>query len=160
MVSHWSLSDSKSPQVYRTLLGILANLSNAVVYMVFTCPLISNSSSPFINPLVIVPSMSVTIGITITFMFHSFFSSPARSQYLFFFSLSFSFNLSKFSSFCWLFLGPIVWPSWDVSQNPGGVCASDFPGWILGCVYTICLYIQISISCTILSGSPCLTSRV
>ena len=37
---HQSLKDSKSPQVFRTLLSILADLRNAVVLMVFTCPLI------------------------------------------------------------------------------------------------------------------------
>ena len=47
--------------------------------MVSTYPLISKFSSPFINPLGIVP---ITIGITVTFMFHSFFSSLARSIYL------------------------------------------------------------------------------
>ena len=31
MIFHWSLSDSKSPQVSRTFLGILADLNNAVV---------------------------------------------------------------------------------------------------------------------------------
>ena len=36
MVFHWSLSDSKSPQVFRTLLGILAVLNNVVVRMVST----------------------------------------------------------------------------------------------------------------------------
>ena len=34
MVFHWSLSDSKSPQISRTLLSILAVLNNAVVCMV------------------------------------------------------------------------------------------------------------------------------
>ena len=38
MVFHWSLSDSKSPQVSRTLLSILAVLNNAVVWMVSTRP--------------------------------------------------------------------------------------------------------------------------
>ena len=50
------LSDSKSllksPQVSRTLLSILAVLNNAVVWMVFTRPPTSKSSSPFSNPLV------------------------------------------------------------------------------------------------------------
>ena len=38
MVSHRSLSESKSPQVSRTLLCILAVLNNAVVWMVYTRP--------------------------------------------------------------------------------------------------------------------------
>ena len=56
MVFHWSLSDSKSPQVSRTLLSILAVLNNAVVWMVSTRPPTSKSSSPFHNPLVNVPN--------------------------------------------------------------------------------------------------------
>ena len=36
MVFHWRLSDSKSPQVFRTLLSILAVFNNAVVWMVST----------------------------------------------------------------------------------------------------------------------------
>ena len=35
MVFHWSLSDSKSPQVSRTLIRILANLNNDVIWMFF-----------------------------------------------------------------------------------------------------------------------------
>ena len=72
MVSHWSLSDSKSPQVTRTLLSILSDLNNAVVLIVSTCPLISKSSSPCANLLVTVPRAPITIGMTITFMFQSF----------------------------------------------------------------------------------------
>ena len=40
MVSHWSSSDSKSTQVSSTLLSILANLINAVVWMVSTHPVV------------------------------------------------------------------------------------------------------------------------
>ena len=38
--------------------------------------------------------------------------------------------------------------------------SSHFLGQILGCVYTICSYGQISFSCRIPSGLPCLPSRV
>ena len=93
MVFHWSLSDSKSPQVSWILLSILAVLNNVVVWMVSTCPLTSKSSSPFGNPLVTVPKAQITIGIIITCLFHSFFNSLARSRYLSFFSYSFSFIL-------------------------------------------------------------------
>ena len=118
MVSHWRLSDSKSPQVSRTLLSILADLNNVVVSMISTCPLISKSSSLCTNPLeilllllfytfdsvphlhcpgtnllVTVPRAPITIGITVTFMFYSFFSFLARFRFLSLFSLSFSFTL-------------------------------------------------------------------
>ena len=92
MVSHWSLSD-KSPQVSRTLLSILADLNYAVVWMVSTRPVISKSSSPCINPLVTVPRAPITIGIIVTFMFHSFFNFQARLRYLSLFSHSFNFSL-------------------------------------------------------------------
>ena len=93
MVFHWSLSDSKSSQVSRTRLSILAVLSNAVVWIVSTRPLTSKSSRPFNNPLVTVPNAPITIGTIVTFMFHSFFNSLARSRFLSFFSLSFRFIL-------------------------------------------------------------------
>ena len=93
MFFHWRLSDSKSPQVSRTLLSILAVFKNAVVWMVSTRPPTSKSSRPFNNPIVIVPNAPITIGIIVTFMFHSFFNSLARSRYLSLFSDSFSFIL-------------------------------------------------------------------
>ena len=93
MVFHKSLSDCKSPQVFRTLLSILADINNVVIWMVSSHLLISKSSSPFINPLVTVPRAPVKIGINVSFMFHSFFSSLVRSKYLSFFSLSFNFTL-------------------------------------------------------------------
>ena len=117
MVFHRSLSDSKSPQVSKTRLRILAVLSNAVVCIVSTRPPTSKSSRPFNNPLVIVvwmvstrpptskpskpfnnplvtvPKAPITIDIIVTFMFPSFFNSLTRSRYLSFFSLSFRFIL-------------------------------------------------------------------
>ena len=93
MVFHWRLSDSKSPQVSRTRISILAVLSNAVVWIVSTRPLTSMSSKPFNNPVVTVPNAPITIGTIVTFIFHSFFNSLARSRYLSFFSLSFRFIL-------------------------------------------------------------------
>ena len=93
MIFHWSLSDSKSPPVSKTLLSILAVLKNVAVWMVSTRPPTSKSSSPFSNPLVTVPNAPVTMGIIITFMFHSFFNSLSRSRYSSFFSHSSSFIL-------------------------------------------------------------------
>ena len=85
MVFHWSLSDSNSPQVSRTLLRILAVLNNAVVWIVSTRPPNSKSSGPLNNPLAIVPKAAITISTIVTFMFYSFFNSLARSMYLYFF---------------------------------------------------------------------------
>ena len=93
MVFHWILSDSKSPKVSRTLLSILALFNNAVVWMVSTRLPTSKSSRPFNNPLVIVLKAPITIGTIVTFMFHSFFNSLAKSRYLSFVSHSFSFIL-------------------------------------------------------------------
>ena len=71
MVFYKSLSDSKSFQVSRTLLSILAD-HNAVVRMVSTCYLISNPSGPFTKLLRIFPSAPIMIGITVISMFHIF----------------------------------------------------------------------------------------
>ena len=56
--------------------------------MVSTWPLTSKSSRPFNNPLDTVPKAPTTIGIIVTFMFHSFFNSLTRSRYLSLFSHS------------------------------------------------------------------------
>ena len=102
MVFHWSLSDSKSPQVSRTRLRILAVLSNTVIWIVSTRPPTSKSSRPFNNPLVIVPKEPITISTIVTFMFRSFFNSLARSRYLSFFSHSFRFSCLHFwNEACW-----------------------------------------------------------
>ena len=48
-------------QISMTLLTILANLNNVVVWMVSTCPPISKSSSLFTNSLGIVLSVPITV---------------------------------------------------------------------------------------------------
>ena len=93
IVFYWSFSDSKSPQISRTLPGILVDLNNAVVWMDSIRLLFSKSSSPFINPSVTVPRPPITIGITVTFTFQSIFNSLTRSRYLSFFSFPFNFTL-------------------------------------------------------------------
>ena len=69
----WSLRDSKSPQVPKVLLSILADLNSTVVWMVSARPPILNSSIPLSRPFGIVPCPPITVGITVTFLFHSFF---------------------------------------------------------------------------------------
>ena len=87
MIFHWSLGDSKSLQVSRTLLSILADLNNIVVWMVSTRPLISRPSIPFDNPSVTIPIAPIAFGINVTFMFlcyyyyfHHKFSFGLRSK--------------------------------------------------------------------------------
>ena len=106
-------------------------------------------------------------------MFHSFFQSPSKVHlfillFTFFQFYSVVSRNSKvyFSAsflFCWPSLRLVIWPRLGdpfISQNPRGVCASHSPGLILGCAYTIGSYGQISVSCTISSGSPFSPSRV
>ena len=70
-------SEWQSPQVSETLLSILADLNNTAVWMV--------SSSPLNKPLGTIPSSPITIGNALTFVFYIYFSSLARSKYLFLF---------------------------------------------------------------------------
>ena len=146
MVFYWSLSESKFPQVSRTLLSILAVHNNAVVWMVSTRLPTSKSSSPFNNPLVTVPKEPITIGIIVTHMFHSFFNSLARTMYLSFFSHSFSFILwsagsvkSTFMQILFFLLiiirfGLLAEIRWPVCMSKFHVC--HFLGQMLGCEYT------------------------
>ena len=158
-VFHWSLSDSKSPRVSRTLLSIQAIFNNAVVWMVSTHPPTSKSSKPFNNPLVTVPKAPIVIDIIVPFMFHSFFfNSLAKLRYLFFFFTLFQFysvvswgqqsrQFCKFSLFFYWFLYVLVF--WSrlgypcVCKSPIGVYGSHFLRQVLDCAYTIWSYGQI-----------------
>ena len=129
MVFHWSLSDSKSPQVSRTLLSILAVLNNAVFWMVSTRLPTSKSSNHFSKPLVTVTNAPITIGKIVIFMFHSFFSSLTRSRYLPFFSHSFSFIMwlagtAKSTIFQVLFFLLIIIRSGLLTEIRWSVCMS------------------------------------
>ena len=153
MFFHWSLGDSKSPQVSRTLLSILAVLSDTLVWMVFTSPPTSKSSSP----LVIVPDAPITICIIVTCMFHSFcffFNSLAKVEVLillftFFWFYSVVSRDSKVDIlqilffFCGLLLVLVFWSRLGdpcVCESPIGVNVCFFLGQVLGCAYTICSY--------------------
>ena len=151
MVFHWSLSDSKSLQVSRILLSILAVLNNEVVWIVSTPPPTSKSSSPFSTPLVTVAKAPITIGIIVTLMFHSFSSSlTGRGTYPSFHILSVLFcgqprqrsrQFCKFSFlffffFWWLLWGLLFWPRLCdpfLCQCPIGVYACHFLEQVLGC---------------------------
>ena len=125
-------------QVSRTLLSILAILSNAAVWMVSTRPLISKSSSSYIAPLVTALRVSITIGITVNYIFHSFFDFLAIPSYLSFFSGTAKSTIRQLLFFCccWFLLGLVVWSRLSdpfVSRNPREVCASHSSGQILVC---------------------------
>ena len=99
MVFHWSLSNSKSPQVSRTLLSILAVLNNAVIWMVSTRLPTSTSSSPFSNPFVTVPNAPITYWYNCHRHVPLFFQLPSKVEVLIllftlfhFFSHSFIFH--------------------------------------------------------------------
>ena len=128
--------------------------------------LISISSCLVFLHLETVPSPLTTTGIRVTFMFHSFVSSLARSKCLFIFSLSFIFicshsewqNRKKTSSFffsCLLKLGLVflaeIWRTAFISKFYKilyvSFCRTDSG---LG-IYHLEVW---SISCTIPSGSP------
>ena len=144
MVFHWSLSDSKSTQVSRTLLSILSDIDKADVWMVSTHPLISKSSSPFINPLVTVSSAPITIAIAVTLMFHFFqFFYKVYILISLFVSLQFytvvSWNGKIHNSVGSLFLlnttcsGRLVEIEWSV-------CISKFQRILCVSFSTLCIY--------------------
>ena len=127
---HWSLRDSKFPQVSRTHLRILAVLSNAVIWIVSTRPPTPKSSRPFNNPLVIVAKAPITIGTIVTFMFHNFFNSLARLRYVSFFSYSFRFilwytGIAKSTILQILFLLLIIIRSGLLAEIRWSVCMSE-----------------------------------
>ena len=81
------------------LFSVFWPISNSVVVlMVPTHPLISKSTSSCTNTLVTLPREQIIIMI-VTFMFHSFFNSLAKSRYLSLFSHSFNFTLQS-PQFC------------------------------------------------------------
>ena len=89
IVFHLSLEWQQVFSSLQNFFIILAGLNNAVVSMVFSRPLNSNSSSHCTTPFVTVLSVPITIGITVTFMFYGVFNSQARSNnYLSFHFLS------------------------------------------------------------------------
>ena len=93
-VSRWFFTgvyDNKYPQVSRTLLSILFDCYNAVVWLVSTRPLISKSSCPCTNTLETVPRALIII--SITFMFPRVSNSLRRSRNLPFFFFPFNFTL-------------------------------------------------------------------
>ena len=131
MVFHRRLSDSKSPQVSRTLLSFLAVFNNAAVWMVSTRLPNSKSSRPFKNPLVTAPKAPITIGIIVTFIFLSFsILEQGWGTYLSFHILSVLFcdqpeqqsrQFCRFSFFLLIIIrsGLLVEIRWSYGKVPG-----------------------------------------
>ena len=119
-VSWWSFTrvwETSLLKSHMTLFRIVANLRNAVVWIASTRPFISKSSSPFVNPLVTVPWAPITIGITVTFMFHSFFFIPSQVRgyyyYQYYYLLIRVFHISVS---WWSFTG--VWVTASLLKSP------------------------------------------
>ena len=93
-IFHWRLSDSKSPNIFLNLQSIFTDFCSTMVCMASSLPPISHNPSLFFMFLETVLRVLTTIGI----MFHGFFSSLSRSNYLLysfiFFLLFFFFFLS------------------------------------------------------------------
>ena len=145
LVFHWSLSNSKSPQIFSPFLNIMVDLSNAGVWRVLTHPLISSSSSSLTKPLGTVPWMLIITGMTITFMLHNFISSLARSKYLslYLFSLIFTLRSARMAKstlqivlFLFCLLSLVLVFRLELS-DPREFFASHSPGWILTYALTI-----------------------
>ena len=105
------------------------------------------------------------IGITVTFMYHHFFSLSSKVQifislsaFFLFYSVACQYGKVHHSAGSFLFsLSQVVWSRLGdpfESQNPREVCAFRSPGRIPGCAYTTCSCGQIKTSCTIPNGSP------
>ena len=133
MVFHLSLSDSKSPRVFKTILSILADLNNAVVWMDSTRPLTSKSSSSFNNPSMTLPRAPITIGLNITFTFHSLFRFPSKVKefiLLFAFFQFYSLVSPRFCKFSFLLIiirsGRLAEIRWFVciSKSHWSLCVS------------------------------------
>ena len=142
MVFHWSLSNSESPKVSRTLLSILADLNNAVVWVV-SALLISNFSSPHPKPLEsfrvhrlqsVLPSTSCSIPLLVVwkgpstylsfrFLYFIFTLRSTRTtkstiqQVAFIIIIIYSFRVFHISISWWFFTG--VWVTASLLKSPG-----------------------------------------
>ena len=144
MVSRWSLSDSKSPQVSKTLLTILANRHNLVVWMVSTRPIISKSSNPCTNIFVSVSRVTIIAMFRyllslITFFFKFTLWSARTAMSTIWRLILFLLLLLTIPRYVCL-----AETRWSVCiSNHWEVSSFHSLGRILGCIITICSYGQI-----------------
>ena len=158
MVFHWSLSDSKSPRDSRTLLSILADLNNAVVWMVSTCPLISKSSNSCTKILCWLYRADqlqiVSLSLSCSIVFSIIWQGPGIYPSFRFLSLFYpivnrngKFHYLARSLFCWVLRHLVVWPRLGdpfVSQPPPTqkICVSFFKidSWL--CIYNLFVWLN------------------
>ena len=117
-----------------------SDFNNIVVLIDTTRLLIFKYSSNFNNPSVTVPKTPYTIGINVTFMFHSFFSSLEKLSFFIVLSILFCGQPEQQSpqlcKFCFLLIIIRSRLLTFLCQNLIGVCVSHSPGQMLGCAYT------------------------
>ena len=90
-----SLDNSKFLKISSTFLRILAEWNNTVLCILVVIPISFSRSG---NLFGVVPSAPTITGITFIFLFHSFFSSLAKSWYCSIFSISFSSTLLSYGT--------------------------------------------------------------
>ena len=150
MFFHWTLNDSKSPRVSRTLLSILVGVNNATVWIVSPRVLLSNFPVP-VPVLWWLYSAHRLQLVSPSFPCSNFFQFSSKVQVPISFPAFFNFTqwsagtaksrIRQVLFFYWLLVGLVIWPRLCepfVSQDPKEFCASHSPGQILGCACTIC----------------------
>ena len=113
IVSHWSLSDSKSFQVSKTLLRIFASVTSDVVLMVSARSFIFHFPIPCVNLLMIAPNTPINTGITVSLMPNTFFNSIARS-------------IDNYLTFRLLLIFSVVCQDGKVHYTPGQLVSVDY----------------------------------
>ena len=93
-----NLNDNKFPWLSRIFLNVLLDLNNAVSLTISIHFWILNSPISFPDWLTLIPGALSIIGITLTFMFHSFFPFLTQSRCLYSFKFSFNFILWSFET--------------------------------------------------------------
>ena len=117
MVFHWSLSDSKSPQVSRSLLSILAVLNKAVVWMVTTRPLMNGPKN---GPKYLTRRKALVFIPLIRFLLYSFVSSSFLGL------LKYCFLIFSFISSCLMVSAASILKYLQVSFSPSVLTLSWF----------------------------------
>ena len=134
---HWSLRDSKSPQVFQyfgrsqqccSLDNLHSSSPLQSLYLVRQLQLVSPSLSCSIFFSVLLQGLDIYFSLQFPSVLP--WGQPERQSPLY----------SRISFFYWLSLDLIIWPRLGdpiISQNPKEFCAFHFLGRIPGCAYTI-----------------------